>query len=153
MTPEYSANRAVRQYTEEHYIPGSAAYAARADQEGKLGGEILAWQQALAHDWSGVSFGALKVEPGNGVVRIEVAVYLGKLDPGAVRVEIFANGRNGEGPVRKAMARGVQLPNNGFLYTANVESDHPVGDFTPRVIPRHPNASVPLEASQILWQK
>ena len=125
LTPEYSANRAVRQYTEEHYIPASTAYAARADQQGKLGGEILAWQQKLAREWSGVSFGAAKVETGNGSARIEIAVHLGRLDPDAVRVELFANGRNGDAPVRKAMDRGVRLPDNGFLYTAGVEANRP----------------------------
>ena len=110
LTPEYSANRAVRQYTEEHYIPAAAAYAARAEQDGKLGGEMLAWQQKLARDWSGVSFGARQggVEQRSGL-HFEIPVYLGELDPGAVRVEIFADGRNGEEPVRKVMDRGAAV--------------------------------------------
>jgi glycogen phosphorylase len=152
LTPEYSANRAVRQYTEEYYIPAAAAYAARANQGGKLGNEILAWQQELAGGWNRVSFGALKVEPGHGTTHIEVVVYLGGLDPGAVRVELFAEVSGGE-PVRKAMERGAQLPDNGFLYWADVDGNRPASDFTPRVIPYHPSASVPLEASQIVWQK
>jgi starch phosphorylase len=61
LAPEYSATRAVRQYTEEQYIPAAAAYAARMDQRGKLVGEILAWQKELARNWNGVSFGAIKV--------------------------------------------------------------------------------------------
>ena len=146
LTPEYSANRAVRQYTEEHYIPAAIAYAARTGQRGKLGGEILAWQQALARNWSGVSFGPLKADSRNGVLHIEVAVHLGELDPQFVRVELFA-----EGPVRKAMERGVQLPDKGYLYTATVEANRPASDFTARLVPYHPSASVPLEAPYILW--
>jgi len=153
LTPEYSANRAVRQYAEEHYIPAAAGYAARADKGGKLGGEILAWQQELARDWSGVSFGALKTAAADRVTHIEVTVYLGKLNPDAVRVELFANGQSGDAPVRKIMNRGTQSGETAFLYSASIESDRPVTDFTARVIPYHPSAAVPLEASQILWQK
>jgi starch phosphorylase len=76
LTPEYSAHRVVRQYTESHYIPAAAAYAARADQRGKLGGEVLAWQQELAGKWNGVSFGPVKVENADGGMRFEVPVHL-----------------------------------------------------------------------------
>ena len=153
LTPEYSANRVVRQYTEAHYIPAASAYSARADQGGKLGGEVLAWQQKIAGDWNRVAFGSLKTESNNGVVHFEVPVYLGGLDPDVVRVELFANDRNGEGPLRKTMNRGAALPPGGFLYSASFEGNRPASDFTPRVVPYYPSASVPLEAGQILWQK
>jgi starch phosphorylase len=153
LTPEYSANRTVRQYTENHYIPAAAAYAARSDQRGKLGSEVLAWQKKLAADWNGVSFGPLTVESKDGISRFEVAVRLGGLDPDAVSVELFAQGRNGDGPVRKKMNRGTPLPANGFLFLASIKSDRPASDFTPRVIPQSTIASVPLEANQIFWQK
>jgi len=153
LTPEYSAHRAVRQYTEDHYVPAAAAYAARADQRGRLGGDVLAWQQKLAGGWNGVSFGPLSVEHENGVTRFEVPVHLGELDPCAIRVELFAESRNGEGLARRAMEPGARISTNGFQYSATVEGNRPASDFTPRVTPHHPNASVPLEARQILWQK
>ena len=37
LTPQFSANRAVRQYTEQHYLPGAASYARRAADGGKVG--------------------------------------------------------------------------------------------------------------------
>jgi len=153
LTPEYSANRTVRQYTDDHYIPAAVAYAARAAQGGKLAGEVLAWQQELGAHWAKVSFGSPKVESKNRAWHFEIPVYLREVDPSAVQVEIFAAGRNGDGPLRKAMERGVQLPGGGFLYAASVAEDRPSSEFTPRVIPCHPSASVPLEAGQILWQK
>ena len=153
LTPEFSAHRAVRQYTESHYLPAAAAYTARADQRGKLGGELLAWKLRLDRDWHGISFGALKVEYDNGLLRFEIPVRLGTIDHCAVCVELVALSRNGEGPVRKTMDRRGQISPNEFLYTAGVDANRPAADFTPRVIPRHPNASVPLEAAQILWQK
>jgi starch phosphorylase len=153
LTPEYSASRAVRQYTEAHYLPGAAAYVARADQGGKLGGEVLAWQQRLAGDWNQLTFGSLKVESKDGIDYFEVPVYMGGLDPEMLRVELFASGENGAGPMRKPMDRGVQLPANGYLYTASIQGNRPASDFTPRAVPYHPSVAVPLEANHILWQK
>jgi starch phosphorylase len=153
LTPQYSAHRVVRQYTEDHYIPAAAAYAVRADQRGKLGGDVLAWQRKLADEWSSISFGALKVESENGVMHFEIPVHLGALDPCAVRVELFAESRNGNGLARKAMERGTEISSRTFQYAVNIEDNRPASDFTPRVIPHHPIASVPLEADQILWQK
>jgi starch phosphorylase len=153
LTPQYSANRAVREYTEEHYIPAAAEYVARAGQDGKIGAGLVSWQQRLAAEWSGISFGALKVESGEGRLRFEIPVHLGALDPDSVRVELFAGAREGEGIVRKAMDRGPQLPAHGFVYSASVEDNRSAADFTPRVVPYHPHAAVPLEAGQILWQR
>jgi starch phosphorylase len=147
LAPQYSANRVVRQYSEEHYLPAAVAYTARAGQGGKLGAEILAWQQKLTADWNSISFGSPQVESRDGALHFEVPVYLGKLDPDAVSVEIFAEG------VRKVMDRGAPLPGNGFSYSASTAGDRPASDFTARVVPHHPSAAVPLEAIQILWQR
>jgi glycogen phosphorylase len=153
LTPAYSANRTVREYTENHYLPAAAAFAARADQRGKLGVEVSAWQRKLDDEWAAVSFGPLKVETNDTGFRFEAAVYLGGLDPGAVRVELFADGRDGAEPLRVPMERAGGLPNGGYLYVASTGKERDAADFTARVMPYHPSASVPLEAWQILWQK
>jgi starch phosphorylase len=153
LAPEYSANRVVRQYTENFYIPAAQAYAGRTAQRGKLGVEILEWQKQLARGWHDVHFGELKAESAQGSMHIEVQAHLGALDPRSVAVELFAEGRDGSAPLRKTMDRGSQLPDNGFLYTATVDANRLASDYTARLIPYHPSASVPLEASEISWQK
>ena len=120
---------------------------------GKLGLEVSAWQRKLADEWGAVSFGPLKVEPNDGRLRFEAAVYWGGLNPDAVRVELFADGRDGAEPFRAPMERGGGLPNGGYLYIASIGNEHNPADLTPRVVPYHPSASVPLEACQILWQR
>jgi len=42
---------------------------------------------------------------------------------------------------------------NAYTFTASVPADRPATDFTPRLVPFHPAASIPLEANQILWYK
>jgi starch phosphorylase len=40
-----------------------------------------------------------------------------------------------------------------FVYSAAVPTARAADDFTARVVPHHPGASVPLEAPYILWQR
>jgi starch phosphorylase len=77
------------------------------------------------------------------------------LDPAAVRVELFAEGINGGDPFRQPMERSARLCEcaHDRVYAARVSASRSAGDFTPRVLPYHPDALVPLEAKQILWQK
>jgi len=153
LTPAYSAERTVREYTAKHYVPAADAYAARAELRGKLGVEISGWQQKVAAGWSGVAFGPLKVESKEGGHRFEVVVYQGQLEPDADCVELFAAGRNGDQPFLMPMGRGSRLSDGGFVYSATVADGRNPADFTPRVAPRHQDVSIPLEAAEILWQK
>ena len=82
----------------------------------------------------------------------EVQVYLQDLDPQAVRVELYANGVNGDDPVRQEM-RGVRKVAGAYIYRAAVLSTRPATDYTARLIPHCPGVAVPLEAAHILWQR
>ena len=77
------------------------------------------------------------------------------LDPNAARVELFADGVNGDGPVRQEMERVRQLAGaaGGYAYRARVPSTRPATDYTARVIPHLDGVAVPLEAARILWQR
>jgi starch phosphorylase len=153
LTPAFSANRAVREYTETHYVPAASEYRARAAEGGKLGAELLAWREQLARFWQDVRFGTLGAEPRDGQIYFDVPVYFGGLNPDAVRVELFAERQNSGEPVRQQMTRGGQLDGNGYLYSTSVPATRNPGDFTPRAMPYHPHAAVPLEAQEILWRK
>src|SRR5208337_1442686 len=154
LTPIFSANRVVREYTEMHYLPAAAAYGRRAASGGQLGSELLQWQRDLAKHWSRVRFGSLTIEPHDDAYLFQVQVYLTELDPAAVRVELYADAQNGAEPIRQPMQRGEQLVGsaNGFLYVADVPATRPASDYTPRVVPYKVGASVPLEAPFILWR-
>ena len=80
---------------------------------------------------------------------------LGDLDPGAIRVELFANPVDGEEPARHAMApgRAIDEAGKGREYTLAVPAARAPDDYTARLIPAHVDAAVPLEATDILWQR
>jgi starch phosphorylase len=154
LTPRFSANRTVREYTEQHYLPAASMYRERAAGKGAMGVQLLNWQRAMEQDWSNLRFGEMKVATDGENHVFEVQVYLGGLDPDSVRVELFADGLNGGEPVRQEMRRGGQLVGaNGTIYSTQVPKTRPATDYTVRVIPHRPGAKVPLEAARILWQR
>jgi glycogen phosphorylase len=154
LTPLFSSNRTVREYTEQYYIPAAMAYRERAANKGALGVPLINWERALERNWPDLRFGEMKIASDEGKHVFEAQVYLGGLDPGTIRVELYADGVNGGEPVRQEMIRGGQLPDaNGYIYSAQVPSTRPAADYTPRVIPHHSGARVPLETPRILWQR
>ena len=155
LTPQFSTNRTVREYAERHYLPAAAAYRRRAADASRLGGAIVRWQRELMKHWTTAHFGDLRVETRGDRHLFQVQVYFGELDADAVRVEMYADPLDGAAPARQPMQRGARLTGavNGYLYTADAPAQRPAEDYTPRIIPHHPDAHVPLEASQILWQR
>ena len=155
LTPRFSANRAVREYTEQHYLPAASAYRQRAAARGAAGRQMAAWRQALARHWPALRFGDVKVETHDGRHVFDAHVYLDDLDPDAVRLELFAEGTPAAGPVRQEMERLRQLPGEpgGYKYRASVSAARPPTDYTARLMPKFDGVSVPLEEGHILWQR
>ena len=154
LTPQFSASRTVREYTEQHYFPAAANYLERAADKGAAGARVVKWQQTLDEKWAALRFGEVKVETTGKQHVFDVQVYLDDLDLQAVRVELYADGANGGGPVRQEMTRVRPLAGaaHGYLYRAPVPATRPAAEYTPRVLPRCSGVTVPLEAAHILWR-
>jgi starch phosphorylase len=155
LTPRFSAGRAVREYTEQYYLPAAAAYGERAAGKGASGAQLVEWQHALHEKWSALRFGEAKIQSGGAQHVFEVQAYLDDLDPEAVRVELYADGVDGGAAERVAMKRVRQLLGaaNGYAYHAELPAARPATDYTARIIPQHGSAAVPLEAALIMWQR
>ncbi len=152
LTPAFSATRCVREYTDKHYAPLAAAYLQRSSHGPGTVESLLQWRRQLCDHWSRLRFGTVRVETEGDLHHFLVQVYLDELSPDAVQVELYAEPLDGEQPVRHVMERGEPLVGeSAWSYTATIRADRPAGDFTPRVVPCHPGAFVPLEAAQILW--
>lgn len=154
LTPHFSADRTVREYTEDYYIPAAAAFCERAADKGAAAAHLVDRRRALADMWAKLRFGETRVETDKERHQFEVQLYLDGLDPDAVRVELFAEGMDGGAPARQEMTRIHQLvgAENGYAYSATVLATRLATDYTPRVIPYHSGVSVPLEEAHILWQ-
>jgi starch phosphorylase len=155
LTPRFSASRAVREYSEQHYLPAAAAYRERAANKGAIGKQVVDWGHAVDSAWGSVRFGALRVETNADHHIFEVEIFLNDLDPNAARVELYADGINGGDPAHVEMKCAGTLPNavRGRIYRATVPSTRAVKDYTARVIPQRSGVAVPLESARILWQR
>jgi starch phosphorylase len=155
LTPRFSSNRAVREYTEQYYLPAASAYRERAADKGAIGVQMVDWRRALEQKWTALHFGDVKVESDSKRHLFEVHVYLDDLDPEAVQAELYADGVSGAPPQRVPMQRVRQLVGaiNGYAYRAEVPAARPATDYTARVIPHCDGVVVPLEDARILWQR
>jgi starch phosphorylase len=156
LTPQFSSNRMVREYVETIYSPASVALRRRIANGAKLAIELEEWHARLREGWGGVRFGDVQVTKTGERWHIEAQVYFGDLEPNRVRVELYADPLNdNESPTRIAMCQREMILGsvNGYVYVADCPSTRPAHHFTPRIVPFHPDALIPLEESLIVWKR
>jgi starch phosphorylase len=155
LTPRFSANRTVREYTEQHYLPAAIAYHSCIAHKSAIGRQMVDWKHSLERHWTTLRFGEMKVETRGEQLVFDVQVYLHQLDANAVHVELYADGVNGGSPVRQEMRRVRQLAGSsgGYVYSTAVSAARPPSDYTARVIPHCDGVAIPLEDARILWQR
>ena len=155
LTPQYSADRAVREYTEKYYLRAASMYQDRSQQDGAPAARIISWQRALAERWADVRMGAMRVETNDGQHDFQLQVHLGELSPDLVKIELYADALPGGPAERHVMnVEDEEASSAGsYLYRLRLPATRSASDYTARVIAQHPEAIIPLEAPQILWQK
>jgi starch phosphorylase len=155
LTPRFSADRTVREYTEQYYLPAAAACHTRAANKGTIGRQIVDWRHGLEEKWASLHFGAVKVETKGQQLIFEVQIGLHGLEPKAVRVELYADGIKGGPPVRQEMTCLHPLADESgvYVYSATMDVGRPAMDYTARVMPRFDGVAIPLEDARILWQR
>jgi starch phosphorylase len=155
LTPQFSASRAIRNYTEEHYLPAASGYCQRAASNSALGADVLKWLHHITQGWHSVRFGAVHSETHEGRHFFRVQLWPGELSFCDLKVELYADPR-GEFPVEIVTMTAGDKSNDAkapVTYCVDLAATRAAGDYTPRVIPHHPSVAVPLEAGEILWQR
>ena len=92
---------------------------------------------------------------GDGAARkVSVAVYLGDIQPDMVDVQLYAEATSPGGTAFcQSMERSSPIAgsSNGYSYELAMAPGRDLGDFTPRIVPRHALARVPNELALIKW--
>ena len=155
LTPQFSANRTVREYTEKYYLPAAIAYRKREANSGVLAEEVVKWRHRVGQHWATIRFGSIKVESSNQEHEFAAQVYLNDVLSDSVSIELYAEPERSGAPVRIPMVRSAKLVGSvdGFVYTGRAPAARPASDYTVRVVPSKAGVLVPLEASSIIWQK
>jgi len=154
LTPRFSADRTVREYTEQHYLPAATAYLDRFSNKGDKGKRIAGLLCNLDQKWGSMHFGEVKIISVKTIMKLKfrsisvISILI------TLQVDLFANGIDSKGHEVKKMTKGTKIEgtDNAYYYNASVASGRPATDYTPRVIPNLPGISVPLETNLILWQ-
>jgi starch phosphorylase len=155
LTPRFSSNRMLREYVEKIYLPTAHRFSNRTLNQAALAKELYTWHTIIEQLWADVHFGNMVVKREHDAWNFETQVYLGKLDPSFVRVEIYAAPVTGIDAICKWMAQVEKLPGEptGYWYKGSVLTTRRMEDFTLRIVPAHNEALVPVEDNHILWQR
>ncbi len=155
LTPAFSATRTIREYTENHYLPAASGYRERAAEDSALGVNLLRWRQDIDRHWNEVHFGSVRIDTRDGQHFFQAEVSLGDLNPDQLTVELYADPSQTGQPVHEVMTAPKPRADSPrvLTYWARLSATRPASNYTARIIPHHPNASVPLEAGQIIWQR
>jgi starch phosphorylase len=155
LTPRFSTNRAVREYTEQHYLLAAANFRKRSADHCAVGKQIIDWQHTLEQHWTKLRFGAVRVQTQSGQHVFEAPLSLGDAKPEDIRVELYADGIQRKGPEIHELKPMQKLAGSGneYTYGATISAARPASDYTARAVPRHDGVSIPLEANSIVWQR
>jgi starch phosphorylase len=155
LTPQFSGNRMVREYVERNYLPAVKDYRDRQVNAGAAAKSLLAWETEIRRCWDHIHFGGLEIARDDSGFEFSVQIYLGELDPDAIEVDLYAEPQDGLQACTHTMQRAAMLTGatHGFVYRARVDGQRPEQDYTVRVVPRHPDAILPIELPLVLWQK
>ena len=154
LTPQFSTNRVVREYTEQRYLPAAEAFRARAADNGKVAQQIDDWQQTLEQQWVGLRVDGFTARQEGEQYIFAANVLLNGLVPQDVTVELYANGSDGGGALHQSMDC-VYLPDDNMgahLYRVTLPALHALSQYTLRIVPSRVGVSIPLEVSHILWE-
>lgn len=154
LTPRFSSHRMLREYTEKAYIPSAAAYNRRTKEGAKLALELDRWHGRVDKAWTDLKFGEFRTKEDGHSIIFEVEVHLGHMNPDDIQVQLYADPLDEDIAVKEIMqSREASGEDNRRVYWAEVIASRPLEDYTPRIVPYHPEASVPREAIHILWFK
>lgn len=155
LTPHFSANRAVREYTTRYYLPASERMQERTHDHHEGGRRLSVWKKTMQTLWKGVSFGARRVQRQEDRYFFEITIDINGLSTDNVHVELYRQAAEGKVIIRQPMQlAAVDVENQSvFLYRAEVLADCPDSHYTARAYPVEPLLQLPLESPEILWQE
>lgn len=152
LTPRFSANRTVREYAENGYLPAASNFLERSTKKGVEGKRITDAKKSLESKWSGIHFGEIKSEKIDDGYSFQAAINFDDEVKDKISVEIYSNSIDDGTPGIIKMDHKESNGNEHHFY-ADVKTSRDVNDFTIRVVPGYENISVPMEDNHILWQR
>jgi starch phosphorylase len=155
LAPRFSSVRMLQEYVETAYMPSATSYKRRTAEAAVVAQTIERWARHLEQHWTDIRFGEITETEDSGRFILSVPVLLGKITPEDVQVELYADPENANTAFVQQMHPIASIAGhvNAFIYSTTVETVRPAWNFTPRVVPFHPDARIPIELPLIAWQR
>ncbi len=157
LTPRFSTNRMLSDYTRDLYVPSCQRYHRRTSANVELAQNLQQYAQILSENWHDLHWGDLEIEEIGDCLRFSVALYLGEVPLDCIAVQLYSN--TTEHPMDTEYADIPLMKHDGSLsgainahwFSAVIQTDRPCSDFTPRAIVALPTVTPPLEMPFISW--
>jgi starch phosphorylase len=162
LCPEFSTNRMVRQYVDEHYLAAARRYR-QLMANGMADAKTLAeWKAQVRWHWEEVKVEEATASKRGDAVSFRARVRLGPLRPEMVAVQAYAEPKSGNGSsngkgngskpeIVTLQAKGAE--GSVFRFEGKIHSDRPAEHFTLRVMPQHPKAHQPMDVPLVRWKE
>ncbi len=153
LVERFSADRTVREYTEQYYLPMATAYRRRCADGSALASTLSHQLTRLRSYWHELAFTGVQWARENGQRQVDVRLHLGHLEPRQLAVQLYAEGR-GEAPAEVHPLTLIEHDGAFASYQGHLPADRSAADYTARVVPGSQlGLSVPLELGLIHWQR
>lgn len=149
---EFSTNRMVRQYVDEHYLPAARRYREMIANDMADAKALAEWKAQVRWHWEEVKIEEAAAQPRGRTITFRARVRLGALRPEMVAVQAYAepNRANGATPeIVTLKPRGAD--GSVFRFEGSVSTPRSPKDFTIRVLPQHPKAHQPIDVPLVRW--
>ena len=154
LVQEYSADRAVREYTERYYLPGALRYRERTKERSAVANLLRDRLTSLDEHWDEIKILDTRITRGPALTyKVEVAIDTGALPVNALCVQLYAEQR-GHAPaqVLDMTLKPADEHAQTRLYVVEARGDREIEDFTVRIIPGSEyGLAVPLESQRVHW--
>ncbi len=142
---EFSSDRMVRDYAVRFYVPASTYFRRLTQDNAQKAGELAIVQARLTALWKDIRLSRPQLDAGENFkvgdrFRIGVEVFLGQLEPGEVKVEIYHGRVTGSNVLAGARSEAMELEKTlsegTYLYSCAIPClDSGRFGYTARVIP------------------
>lgn len=160
LSPELSAERMVREYVENLYVPAARSRAALAPENPRPARELAAWKQRVRGAWPGVavahveSGGLEHVPQVDDVLRLRARIRTAGLSSDELSVQVVYGAASFDGELTSTRVVELRPAGGGesgeTVFEGEVRLVHSGGfGYTVRVLPRHPLLAAPAELGLI----
>ena len=153
LAPKFSANRTVRQYTEQLLSPGGKGLPPPRRRQRRLGQTDRRLAARLGRQVGRAALRQGEDHDQRRAARLRGRGLSRRPQSRCGAVELYADGSTATAPCDKKWRSAAGRQHRRPLYRATVPAPRPATDYTARVIPHWPGVAVPLEESRILWQR